>query len=306
MNLTEKEYSELYRHSLKQAHRFVGYADSAYDIAQNAILAYLSSKTRIERPMPWLSTVVKREAIKLKTQENKEKKLIRDSLVENELKSDIQETDSFNFSAVNSQKIRHYLDSKEYSIYQLLKKYDFSPTKCSEKENIPFQTVKSNLHKIKKNIIAGFLFEEGWRHGLKILNFKKYYNISRGINKLIECVREQKLPEIRAYFRKVDNELLEKVFDGVVSCLEWNVNFENNLYKLILVCITQSSKPKFIEITFKFNKANFMFIIDVVEKKPLMVANSSLDKVARYKEKGKISLTEEQIVAFLSDTLTKS
>lgn len=302
MDLTEKQYGELYKHSLKQAQRFVGYADSAYDLAQNAILAYLSSPTIIEKPIPWLSTVVKREAFKLKALQSNERKLIQDSAAEFKAGTDDQHTESLNLASVSVQKIRHYLDAREFSRYQLLKKYDFSPAKCSEQENIPFQTAKSDLHKIKKNIIAGYLFEEGWRHGIRILNFKQYYNISRGINKLIECVKCQKLSQIRSYFRKVDNELLESVLAGVTSCLEWNVTYDSNLYKLFLVCLTQSSAPKFIEIAFRFNQANFMFIIDVVEKKPFMSANTSIDKVTRYKEKGKITLTEAQIIAFISDS----
>jgi len=306
MNLTEKQYSELYKHSLKQAHRFVGFVDSAYDIAQNAMLAYLSSKTMIEKPIPWLSTVFKREALKLKKQASEEIKLIRDSAAESRPKPDPDASDSFDLARVSIQKIRYLLDAREFAKYQLLKKYDFSALKCSEHENISFQTAKSDLHKIKKNIIAGYLFEEGWRHGIRILNFKQYYNISRGINKLIECVKSHKLSQIRSYFRKVDNRQLESVFEGVHSCLEWNVTYDDNLYKLFLVCLTQDPTPKFIEIAFKFNQANFMFIIDVVEKKPFMSANSSIDKVARHKEKGRITLSKAQIVAFLSDTQTNN
>lgn len=73
MQLTEKDYNELYKHALKQSQRFIGFSDTAYDIAQNSLLAYLSSKTEVMSPKSWLTTVVKREAMKLVNAEARER-----------------------------------------------------------------------------------------------------------------------------------------------------------------------------------------------------------------------------------------
>jgi hypothetical protein len=62
--------------------------------------------------------------------------------------------------------------------------------------------------------------------------------------------------------------------------------------------------PKFIHISLKFNKSNALYIIDAVAKEPILVAQGSIDKISRYKEKGEINLTEEQIVSIVSDKQT--
>jgi DNA-directed RNA polymerase specialized sigma24 family protein len=304
MSLSEKEYTELYKHALKQAHRFIGSSDFAYDIAQNSLLSYISSKTPIENPKSWLSIVVKRNALKLINAEKKENELIKVSAQQQKSKPDKVDEEATDIFKLSPQKIMLYLGKKDYVIYQMLKKHEFSATKCAESEKIPLETVKSHLRRLKRNILSNHLVEDGWRHGNNILNYNQYLRISRGINKIIECVKKKQLSGLRNYFRKVDNQLLEELFSGVEACYEWNISFEDDVYKLFIVCEPVIPMPKFIEISLKFNNSNFLFILDAVEKKPFIVGKGTIEKITKYKKKGKIDLTEEQIVSILSDKIT--
>ncbi len=304
MALTEQEYNELYKHALNQAHKYIGYSDIAYDIAQNAILAFLSSKTPIEKPKPWLNTIVRREVKKNRDERGKVEKISTRNLINNQSEAKQNDHDTFDFNSINPQKVKQYLNTNEYKYYMMLKKHAFLTSKCSEKEKIPYETVKSNLRRLKMSLLAGYLFENGWKHGVKILNFSQYNSIYRGINKLIDCVKSKKMAELRTYFKKVDNEQIQRFFEDVEACIEWHVISERDYYRLYLVCTPFNPAPKFLEILFKFNKANFLYILDIVEKKPYMVSKGSIDKVNRYKDKGKITLSENQIVSILSDQQT--
>jgi DNA-directed RNA polymerase specialized sigma24 family protein len=306
MALTEQEYNELYKFSLNQAHKFIGYTDNAYDIAQNAILAFLSSKTPIEKPKPWLSTVVKREIKALHDKEKKDNNLIKKTAIESKIRAQVKEEESYDFSHISIQKIMQYLGKKDFQLYQNFRKYEFSAKKISEKEKLPLETIKSHLRRIKRNIISGYLVEDGWNYGNRILNYNQYIRITRGISGIIESVKNKKISSLRNYFRRVDNELLEKIFHGVESCYEWSIRFENDAYKLLLVCTPLEPMPKFINLIIKFNQANFLYLIDATLKTPVIVTHGSLDKVSIYKEKGKINLMTDEVVKIISDKTTKS
>lgn len=209
-------------------------------------------------------------------------------------------------SNINTLKLYKILGKADYSLYQTLKKYDFSYAKCAEGEKLKLETVRTQMKRIKRNISSSLLFEEGWRHGAKILNYQQYSNINRGISKIIETVKQQKLSSLCSYFRNVDNKYLNELFNGVEYCHEWHVIFAEGIYKLYLVCAPLVPIPKFIEIIFKFNKSNFLYIISASEKKPLLIAPGTIDKVNRYKEKGKINLTEEQLLSIVSGKITNN
>lgn len=306
MALSEQEYNELYKFSLNQAHKYIGYTDTAYDIAQNAILAFLSSKTPIEKPKPWLSIVVKREIKSLLDRNKKDSQLVKTTAIESKVKPAVKEDESYDFSHISIQKIMQHLGKKDFAIYQMMRKHDFSAKMISEKEKIPVETVKSHLRRIKRNIMSGHLVEDGWLSSNKILNYNQYIRITRGISSIIDSVKNQKIAGLRTYFRKVDNDLLEKVFQGVESCSEWSIRFEDDVYVLLLVCAPLKPMPKFINLVIKFNKANFLYLIDAKVKVPDIIIPGTLEKAINYKEKGRINLTVDELVNIISDKQTKS
>jgi len=304
MPLTEKEYNELYKYSLNIANRCVGYKDCAYDIAQNAILSLISSKVIIKSPFMWLRTTVKRESYKYLNSEKKEASLIDQKIIEPSVQSISFEDDSDDILKLSIQKIRQILSKDDFEMFKKLKAYKFSSKKCADEEKIPHETVRTYKKKIKRNILAHHLYDEGWRRDVKILDYNKYLRISRFISKTIESVKKQKLSDLRNYMQKIDNSVIQDIFKDVESCIEWNIAYLDDAYKVVLVCTPLNPIPKVIEFTIKLNNINFVNVIDVVEKKPILVVQNKADELIKYKEKGKISLNQEQIVSILNNKQT--
>jgi DNA-directed RNA polymerase specialized sigma24 family protein len=306
MALTEKEYNELYKYSLNIAYKYIGYKDSAYDIAQNAILAFMSSKAPITSPYMWLRTTVRREATKFLTNEKRESDTIQIRTTEKLTAPVVNlQDDSDDIFKFSTQKIKRILSPADYEIFKKFKQYDFSTAKFSEKENLSYNTVKTYKHRIRLNIISAYLLEDGWDFGIKILNYNQYVTMNRFTSQIISCVKDQKLSELRNYLQKIDNTVIQELLEGVVSCIEWSVTTDGSLYKLYMVCAQKEPPPKFIEFTVKFSKTNFIYIMDAKELKPYFVGTDThAEEVRKYKVKGKITLTTEQIVSILSDKQT--
>jgi len=305
-NLTEQKYNDLYKYALNIAHFYVGFKECAYDIAQNSILSFLSSKAPVKSPYSWLRTTVKRESLHFIDKEKKEQVVISQKKITGQIPVTDDEEDSDDIFSLNSNKVKVILNELEYKHYILLKKWNFSAYKCAKKEHISLNTLKKYKKKIKKNLTAEYLFRDGWRVSPKILDFNQYLSITRCITNIIESVKKHDMSNVRDYLRKVDNKQLQDIFDGVDSCLEWNITYVDNYYKLLLACSPANPFPKVIEIAINFNQSKYLYIMDVTQKQPLLVVNKPAEEVLRFKEKGKINLTQEQIVSILTDKKTET
>lgn len=306
MTYTEKEYNDLYKYSLNVASKYVGYKDCAYDIAQNTMLSLISSKSEIISPFSWIRTTVRREATKFIALEKKEIEFVKQNHLEKSIVpvSSVQD-DSADFLKLSSQKIKQILSPGDFEIYKKLKTHKFSATKYAENEKVSLNSVKTYKHRIKLNIISAYLLEDGWQRSVRILNYNQYVAINRFVTQIIDCVQKQKLSVMRNYLQRIDNTVIQKLFEGVDACLEWNVAYVEDVYKLIMVCSPFMPMPKIIEFSIKFHKANSVYIIDAKEKKPSLAVKSSSEELQRYKVKEKITLSEEQIVSILTHKQTK-
>ena len=306
MALSEQEYNDLYKYSLNIAGRYVGYKDSAYDIAQNTMLSFISSKADIKSPYSWIRTTVRREAAKFVTKEKKETQAIPNK-AKIELKlAPAHEEESDEIFLLSIQKIRQILNPQDFEIYKKLKAQGFSPTKYAEKEKLLISTVKTHKKRIKRNLEAAYLFNDGWRNGAKILNFCQYNSINRFINQILESVHNNKLSDLKNYLQRVESEEMYELFRNVEACKEWYVVFADNAYGLFLICTPLNPMPKVIELTISFNKMNYIRVIKAVEKKPYLIVNNDAEELIKYKNKGKIDLTSKQLVSILSNKQTDS
>jgi DNA-directed RNA polymerase specialized sigma24 family protein len=304
MALSEKEYNDLYKYSLNIAGKYVGYKDCAYDIAQNTMLSFISSKAEIHSPYSWIRITVRREAAKFVTNEKKETQTIPQK-AKIELKSAAgHEEDSDDILRLSVQKIKQILNPQDFEIYRKLKAQGFSPTKYAEQEKLLLTTVKTHKKRIKKNLESAYLLMEGWRSSQKILNYCQYCSINRFINQVMDSVHNNKLADLKNYLQRVKNEEIYELFKDVESCKEWYVVYSDNTYKLFLVCTPFNPFPKVIELTISFNKKNYISVVMAAEKKPYFVANNNADALQKYKSKGTINLSSEQLASILSDKQT--
>jgi DNA-directed RNA polymerase specialized sigma24 family protein len=300
--LNEKEYNELYKYSLNIAYKYVGYNDIAYDIAQNALLSFISSKNQVKSPFAWIRTIVKREAAKALEKEKKQNQITEkvSHVQKTNLKEEQDEADNLN--GLDMQKAYQLLTKEDYDVFKKMKKAGFSLQKYAQKEKISYNTANSQKKRIKRNLLSALLWEEGWRSSDKILDYAQHNNIVRFIKLIFDNLQKSQLHVLKNYLEKVDKDDFESLFQGVESCLEWYVYTADNVYKLVLVFSPITPMPKIIELTFMFGRANYLKIISAEEKKPyLVINNNTLDEVLKYKDKGQINLTEEQLVSLLTN-----
>jgi len=304
MPITETEYNNLYKYSLNIAQQYIGYKDSAFDIAQNSMLSLISSKKEIKSPYSWLRTTVKREAQKYISVEKRHVDTISEKTLNTVDYRKTFDEESDEILKVSSQKIKQILSKQDFEFFLKLKKHKFSIKQLATEENISPGTVKTTKRRIKRNIMSAYLVEDGWSVGSRILNYNQYLVITRFIHQIIESVKNKQLDSIRNYLQKVDNQVLSELFEGVDSCLEWHITYSEDNYHLFLICSPLNPLPKVIELSIKFSKVNFLFIVDAKDKNPKLIVEKPADEILRYKEKGKINLSEEQIVSILTDKQT--
>ncbi len=293
MNMNEKEYTELYKYSLKAAYQYVGYREAAYDIAQNALLSFITSKNSIESPQAWIRVVLRREASKYFNQVKQQNEIVKKSQREVQIPSE-EALDTDRILALRSPKLKKLLNSSDYQVFIKLKKYKFSIQTYSLYEGVSYNTAKNQKTRIKRNILSALLWEEGWRHSTKILNYQQYYNISRFINTLISAVKTSKLGELIHYTSKANDEDVLRVFNSVRECIEWTVSLTKDMYNVFLVCENHGGQPEFCTLTLKLGQNNTINIINIHNLIGYFEGEGDFPILEKYKSKGKYQFTNEQ------------
>jgi|GEM_PF-2469805 len=294
MNLSEKDYTELYKYSLSAASRYVGYGDSAFDVAQNVILSFLSNKTQISNPRSWIKVVVRREAAKYTSDQITQREIGKSVKVETLPKTETEE-DTDKVFALDSKHVRELLSIADYSIYVRLRNHKFSVQTYSIQENVSYNTAKNHRLRIKCNILAALLWEDGWRTGNKILNHTQYYNIQRFVNTLVESAKDQRLRDMKFYTSKIDPQELSSILAPVVECFEWSVSFSKGLYNLTLVCLKEDSEPHFIIATLDFTKKNVINLKSIYVPESSCIGYGDISVFNPYEVKGMIDLTRAEM-----------
>lgn len=302
IKMSEQEYNELYKYSLKAAYQYVGYSDAAYDIAQNALLSFITSKSPIESPQAWLKVVLRREASKYFKETKKETEIIKKAKIEQQIASE-DDRDTDRILALKAQKLKTLLSPADYKVFLKLKKFKFSVQSYSLFEGVSYNTARNQKLRIKRNILSALLWEEGWRHSIKVLNYQQYYNVSRFINTIISSVQSGKLNDLIHYTSQANNEEVMRVFSHVKECLEWTVSLHRDFYNVFLVCNSHESNPLFCTLRIKIAKNNTINIIDVADLVGFFEGEGDFPVLERFNNKGKYEFTNEQYLKTIKQNL---
>jgi DNA-directed RNA polymerase specialized sigma24 family protein len=302
MAFTEQEYNELYKHALKTAFKFIGNHDDACDLAQNALLALISSKAEITNPKSWIQTTVRRETSKFIKEKNKSDELAKENLIA--IKKPKAEEESDDIFNVDNYKAFQLLSKADYEEFKLFKKYDFKIAKYAEKRKISYDSAHERKKKLKRNLTSALLIEDGWKDSLQILNYSQYVNINRFIRQLDTSIKSNTLGELKNYLKKVDKADFEALFQGVTGFLEWTIQYKKSIYELILVYDTQDHTPRILRLYVDFSANNYINVIDAKALEITLVLPPGIEKIQRYKNKGKIDLGWDQTLAIITDKQT--
>ncbi len=294
LELSEKDYSELFKYSLHSAYKYVGYREVAFDIAQNALLSFLTSQKDIANPRAWIKVVLRREASKYFAEQQKTQAIVIKKANErtHEAEEDARETDKI--LSLSNQKVKKILSKADYNIFVLLKKAKFCVQSYSVREEIAYNTARNHKTRIKRNILSQLLMEDGWRNSKKILNYAQYYNIQRFLTVLIESVKTGKLEGMIHYTSRIDPKLISDTFADIDECIEWTVSCKDNEYSVFLVNLRKDSTPSFCTLTIKFTRANTINIINVVGLSAVRQGVGDITLLSKYENKGKYEFTSKQ------------
>jgi DNA-directed RNA polymerase specialized sigma24 family protein len=297
--LKEKDYNDLYKYSLNIAYKFVGYEDSAYDIAQNSMLQLISAKTEITSPYAWLRTVVKRESLKLIEEKKKIKEItVQRHLLTKSVKQIEGDTDAI--PTVDDAIAKKALSVEDYRIYQKLKKIEFNIQKYSEKEKMSYNTASFQKKRIKRNLLSFVLWNDGWRDSTKVLNFAQFNNITRFIRTIIKAVEGNSVTSLINYLRGIEPEKVTSIFNNISKCCEWSISYEKDHYQLFLACLTIDEQLKVPRFDIHFDKKNYLHVLSITEGEVQLIENDNPDiDLENYREKGRITLSLEELLDLL-------
>ncbi len=292
--LQENDYKDLYKYSLSIAYKFIGYEDSAYDIAQNAMLQLISSKTEVTSPYAWLRTVVKREALH-QLEEAKRNNDITINKFSSPQPAKVVDDDSEALPKVDDKLVRKALSVEDFKIYQKFKKLDFNILKYSEKEKLSYNTASFQKKRIKRNLLSYVLWNEGWRYSTKVLNFAQFNNITRFIRTIVKSVEEKTITNLNNYLRGINPEEVQTIFSDIAECREWSIGYQEDNYRLSLVCITFDAQVKMPIFLINFDKKNYLHVLHIFEASLVMIeADNTEFTLDSFLDKGKLELSREE------------
>lgn len=297
MELSEKDYHELYQYSLKAAYHFVGYKDEAYDIAQNALLSFISSKSKIESPHSWLRIVLRREATKLFESQKRYRDLQeRAPVVQTPAPKTKEMAESDLIITLDYKKVKKILSAADYEIYKKIKKAGFSIQAYANKEDIPYNTAKNHKNRIKRNILASLLWQDGWRHSTKILNFSQFNNINRFINSLLSAVKDNSIDGLIHYKGKLQSEEIMTVLGPIAECFEWSISCVKGQYRSSLACILENGNKCLVTMDIEFKAKNTINMTKIRLYHPILTVKGNRHGLDKLIKKGKIQISFEEFM----------
>lgn len=304
MALSEKEYTELAKYAYKVALKYVQNVDNAMDIAQNAMLALISSPTTIEKPQPWVHTIVRREASAFLKKEKKETLLVQEKKINTPASAGGAEDSDEIFNA-DPYKIFRLLKKEDYEEYKKFKKCDFSLTKFAAKEKVSFDLAHKRKYKLKRNLIAAYSLDDGWIGTSQILNYAQYMLITNFFKILKSNVKGEENSDLKRYITTHAKADFERIFTDVVDCLEWSITFKQNKYSLLVVCLANTGTPCFNTLTIEFNALNFLRVTAAKQNEIILhLEESRMEELQKFKKKGIIDLPTDVALAIVKGTQT--
>ncbi|HPT72271.1 MAG TPA: hypothetical protein PLE74_08310 [Candidatus Cloacimonadota bacterium] len=297
----EKDYQDLYKYSLHVACFFIGNNDTAFDIAQNAMLSLITAKSEIKSPKAWLRTVVKRESIRIRENDKRTSDISIQKLEESVKKKPMEAiSDDDAMPEVDDDTAKKALSLEEFRIYQKFKKVKFNIAKYAKNEKLSYNTAAFHKQRIKRNIQSFVLWEDGWRFSNKILSFPQLNNINRFIRSLMKAIEEDKLASMINYLRGVDLERLASVFKDVKECREWSFSHYSDSYHLTMVCQKHDGEFKFPLLNLDFDKKNYLHITQVNEGEILLcVPENKNIALENFTVKGQLDLSVDEAIDLL-------
>lgn len=192
-----------------------------------------------------------------------------------------------NFTIIDAKTL---LSKEDYSYFKIWKKNDFNVTKLSKHLKITYYSAHCRIHRVKKNLRAAKLLNDGYLVSKEILNYNVNKNINYFIKRLSVALQDNALNNLRFYF---PNELISKISEpNIKKVIDYDVRLEQNqIHKIFIHHITFDNQFTCCAVKLKINKRNRIRVVDLIlSPKKTIILNSPkkkiLDKLPRENKEG--------------------
>ncbi|NQV18437.1 MAG: sigma-70 family RNA polymerase sigma factor [Armatimonadetes bacterium] len=302
--MTEETYHAVRDYAFNLANFMIRNYDDAEDIAQIVSLKFLLNEDKIIKPLAWSATVIKNEVYKrAKKTKGLEKLLEKTELEKIEEKlDDACSVDKYSEKYISISDAKTLLKRSDYRIFKLWLNADFNVKKVANKLKLSYNATRSKVYKMKKNLRAEKLKQQGWLGSKDIIDYNTNKNIITFINTFVKKMEKRDFDHLRSYFEYIEIEKITKL--DIKQIFNYDILLlKRNLYELYIPYEDSKSKVQFCIFRFKLDKQNHIKITKFFAK-PTKVVKINMPKKEALKmlprmEKGVLPISAEEVIKIL-------
>lgn len=265
------------------------------DISQEAIMAMLKSKNKINNINAWLFQVTNNLLCKYYESQKQERELFEmlrnNAAVIQQLDAHDDSFDIVNLSDSDKEAI---IASEEFQEYEKMISFK-SLKEFAESMDVSEKVAQKRKEKIIRDLKSKTKVAMGWQVSRSILNYNQYNAIQKFIRELLSM-------ENIARYVKSDEELslkVQSIMQGINEIHDWKIIMQDSkTFRLTVFSLDESIGPRAVTFTLFLNHRNSVLIKDFKENE--FVAAHKLPKNFRIpRQMGMSMLSYEDILAML-------
>ncbi len=289
--ITDQQFAQLRYRIYNYSFKITKNVDDAEDVVQNTFYKFYIQEPDIQHPKSWLFKVAYNMSINVLKKREKVKSI-------EELREKINFQIPTYDEGIDKQKenlpfetLKKSLNPQDIRIYKYYFVKQLSSIQIANKMKIKPKTAQKYVQRMRRNLKAAILKEQGLTWTKNILTYQQYENVGNFIKLLIKKTQNNNIASLRSYFQ---NFSLESMPEFTISQIkDWGIRLKENGYLMTLFCLDESDKVLFLSISFRINKLNRIKIFSV--KKPGFFKVKKDSTKAKLSKSSNVNLTYDEI-----------
>ncbi len=296
---SEKYFNDLWQYCYRYALQLTKQPETAEDIVQASLGALFQSPKQVLYIRGWLKTTIYHNVVTLSKQNAKSSKLLQDV-------KEISEHGYYHVcgdedkavKSLDTAQIRKLLNPQDYRLYSKYNKYPNLKLYASS-EGISYQTAREHKHRVKTNLKAAYLRQQGWEGSPEILDFRQLINLKKFMKALTTHAINGDLEKMKKYCPRDKQQLVVDTLQDLRSVTDWGINLRGaNKYVLTIFDASSKGLPNFYSVDIHLNRAN-QIRISACKKLEMMGMINTVDAGQIPIEKGKCTLSILEMIEIL-------
>ncbi|RLC51140.1 MAG: hypothetical protein DRI23_05650 [Candidatus Cloacimonadota bacterium] len=302
--MREDIYQKIRDHSFNLAYYMTKDYNDSEDITQIVSIKFLENKEKVENPIAWSRTVTKNEVYNRAKQLKKSEILVETDKFDNyagtleDFLDNLEESDK----VMSEIEIKELLSRDDFRIYKHLKSCDFVVNKMAKKLKLTYYSAHTRAYKMKRNLKAKKLLNEGYTTSRDIIGYSMNKNIVKFIKLFVQKMKENDLASLHSYLENIDKAEIECL--DIAEVLDYEIRIKDDMIHEIVIPHKNSNKQvNFCCVRFKIDKQKKIKVFEFVSKPkttiPIKISKNQIYKILPKIEKGQITASFEKIKKIL-------